>query len=234
MEPISLPRLLLSLLPVAVVILVLARWSVGAKQSLVAFARMFVQLMLVGYVLTVIFDANSGFITLATCTFMAVVASLISLRTLESPDRRDYLKAFVAISVGGFTSLVVVTQLVLQIDPWYAPAKIIPLGGMALANAMTAISLAAERFHEKIDESASYESARNTAAKTALIPITNSLLAVGLVSIPGFMTGQIVQKADPLIAARYQIMVMGMVFGSAGLGTIIYLYLMKPPSESSP
>ncbi|MFY0650995.1 MAG: ABC transporter permease [Cyclobacteriaceae bacterium] len=61
-----------------------------------------------------------------------------------------------------------------------------------------------------------------------MIPITNSLFAVGLVSLPGMMTGQILSGISPLIAVHYQIMVMCMAFGSAGISAAIFLILSKP------
>ncbi|MCF6190181.1 MAG: ABC transporter permease [Cocleimonas sp.] len=63
------------------------------------------------------------------------------------------------------------------------------------------------------------------AFRTAMIPITNSLFAVGLVSLPGMMTGQILSGVDPLVAVRYQIMVMAMVFASGGISSAICLVL---------
>lgn len=65
------------------------------------------------------------------------------------------------------------------------------------------------------------------ALQSSLIPIINSLFAVGLVSLPGMMTGQILSGVSPFIAARYQIMVMCMVFGSAGISSAVFLILIK-------
>jgi putative ABC transport system permease protein len=103
----------------------------------------------------------------------------------------------------------------------------IPLAGMIFANAMNSVSLAGERLEAEITRSSSYEEARNIALKASLIPITNSLFAVGLVSIPGMMTGQILSGVSPLIAARYQIMVMCMVFAAAGISSTIFLIAVK-------
>jgi putative ABC transport system permease protein len=61
----------------------------------------------------------------------------------------------------------------------------------------------------------------------AMIPQINIFLAVGLVSLPGMMTGQILSGVSPLIAARYQIVVMAMVLGSAGISTILFLLWQK-------
>ena len=60
-----------------------------------------------------------------------------------------------------------------------------------------------------------------------MIPQINALLAVGIVSLPGMMTGQILSGIEPLVAVRYQIMVMCMVFGSGGLGAAVYLTLAR-------
>ena len=70
-----------------------------------------------------------------------------------------------------------------------------------------------------------YEDARRTALQASLIPVINSLLAVGLVALPGMMTGQILSGVSPLIAAKYQIVVMSMLFGAAGLSSALYLGL---------
>jgi len=103
----------------------------------------------------------------------------------------------------------------------------VPLAGMIFASAMNSISLAGERISAEIDRGLPFDQARITALRAALIPITNSLFAVGLVSLPGMMTGQILSGVSPFIAARYQIMVMCMMFSSAGLSSAIFLILIK-------
>ena len=123
--------------------------------------------------------------------------------------------------------MVLITQFVLQVDPWFMPSYVIPLAGMIFANSMNAISLAGERLESELSREVSYEEARNLAMKASLIPITNALLAVGIVSLPGMMTGQILSGVSPFIAARYQIMVMCMIFGSAGLSSALFLKLTK-------
>ena len=99
----------------------------------------------------------------------------------------------------------------------------IPLAGMIFANAMTAVSLAAERFNAELAHDTSWNEARVIAFHAAMIPVINSLFAVGLVSLPGMMTGQILSGVSPMIAARYQIVVMCMIFASAGISTAIFL-----------
>jgi len=79
----------------------------------------------------------------------------------------------------------------------------------------------------QIDRDVEYVEARVMALRTAMIPVINSLFAVGLVSLPGMMTGQILSGVSPHIAVRYQIMVMCMVFASAGIATALFLVLAK-------
>jgi putative ABC transport system permease protein len=123
--------------------------------------------------------------------------------------------------------LIVVTQIILELPRWYEPRFVIPLAGMVFANSMNTISLAGERFHVERQRGEDYLSARNTAIEAAMIPQINALLAVGLVSLPGMMTGQILSGIEPLTAARYQIMVMCMIFSTAGLAAIVYMALRK-------
>ena len=105
---------------------------------------------------------------------------------------------------------------------------------MIFANAMNSVSLAAERLTAEMERDVQYEQARNIAFRASLIPIINSLLAVGLVSLPGMMTGQILSGISPLIAVRYQIMVMCMVFASAGISSACFLKFLDPKNNNQP
>ena len=133
----------------------------------------------------------------------------------------------IAIVISGTLTLALVTQVVLGIEPWFLPRYMVPLAGMIFANAMNAVSLAAERFEAERGRDVGYAEARSAALQASLIPIINSLFAVGLVSLPGMMTGQILSGVSPFDAARYQIVVMCMIFGSAGMSSAIYLALAK-------
>ena len=213
-ETIPIVRLAVALIPAFAVILLMWRWRVGHQKALYAFLRMFVQLLMVGYALVYIFASDSGWIVAAILAVMMLASSWIALNTVKSGKRELFVASLVSIISGGGFTLLVVTQGVLALDPWYAPNMIIPLAGMIFASSMTSISLAAERLVAELDKGAAYRTARDTAFQTAMIPIINSLFAVGLVSLPGMMTGQILSGVSPLIAVRYQIMVMCMIFGA--------------------
>ncbi len=226
-ETIPLSNLLLAFIPIALLTLLMWRWNLGYRNVIYAMSRMLVQLLTVGYVLIYIFETESSLIVLATLMMMILVSSWIALNAIKRHSLSLYSMALASIGLGGGLTLILVSQFVLQIDPWFAPRYMIPLAGMVFANAMTSLSLAADRLNSEIDNGASYEHARGIAFQTAMIPIINSLFAVGLVSLPGMMTGQILSGISPFIAARYQILVMCMIFSANGISTACFLILLK-------
>lgn len=220
-------QLALMVLPVALVIGVLWRWQLNAGMTLYGMARMLVQLLLIGFFLATIFEARTGWIILAVLGVMLMAASWISLRT-SSRGRGPLIgPALLSIVIGGGGVLALVTQGVLDLDPWFTPRYVVPLAGMIFASSMNAISLAVERLESELQRGETFTAARGTAYNAALIPITNSLFAVGLVSLPGMMTGQILSGISPFVAARYQIMVMGMLFAAAGISAALFLVLAR-------
>lgn len=225
---IPLQNLAIAFIPVLISIAVLYRWSLNSKTALYAVARMLLQLLLIGYALTFIFKSDSSYIVLAILIFMLLTASWISLHHIQHRRKDAYLKVLFAITIGGVSTLILVTQAVLDMEVWYQPYIVIPLAGMIFANAMNAVSIAAERFESEYKNNEDYINARNISLKASLIPLINSLFAVGLVAIPGMMTGQILSGVDPFIAARYQIMVMCMIFGAASISAICYLVMLRP------
>jgi putative ABC transport system permease protein len=219
--------LLWALIPVALVAVIYIRWTKDPATIPYALIRMLLQLILIGYVLTYIFSSNSPYLVILILSFMLAAASIIALRPVAQKDASAYFRAFVSIVTGGVFTLLLILFGVLDLHPWYEPRFVIPLAGMIFANAMNSVSIAAERFASEIQNDRSYEDARAHTYKAALIPIINALFAVGLVSLPGMMTGQILSGVDPLIAVRYQMMVMLMILGSSGIAVAVYLQLLK-------
>ena len=232
MYQITLLDIALGFIPVLITLIIIWQWSNSPKSALIAMLRMLIQLLLIGYVLNFIFNANSQWIILFVLMFMLVAASWISLNTMPVDPKSLFIYSFVAIFCGGGLTLVFISQWVLHADPWYQPQVIIPIAGMIFSNAMNAISLAGERLYSELGHDIDYLRARNIAFQAAMIPVTNALLAVGLVSLPGMMTGQILAGTSPLVASRYQIIVMCMVFSSAGISTAVFLTLLKRRSAA--
>ncbi len=220
-------RLLIIFIPSGLLTFIIYSWSLEWKISLYALSRMLGQLIIMGYFLSYIFNSNSSLIVLCILISMAVIGSWIALRILNN-KRINLLKyAIISIALGGGINIFIVTQLLLQLDPWYEPRFMIPLAGMIFSSAMNGVSLAAERLQAEIEKGIKHDEAKKAAFKASLIPIINSLFAVGLVSLPGMMTGQILSGIPPLLAARYQIMVMCMIFNSVGLASYIFLAFLN-------
>ena len=222
--PIS--SLVLILIPVAIVLWIQFKWSLDYKEGLYAVSRMLGQLLIIGYFLGYIFNAEKSWILVLMLSVMVLSSSWIALRTIKKRRKQLYIYVLISLFLGGTSTLIMVTQGVLKVAPWFNPQFMIPLAGMIFSNSMNSISLAAERYFEEIDRNSTVSKSKKIAFRTAMIPITNSFFAVGLVSLPGMMTGQILSGVDPLIAVRYQIMVMAMIYGSGGLSSALFLYLV--------
>ena len=227
MYQITLVDIAVAFIPVLATVMIIGYWSHSIKSASVAISRMLIQLLLIGYALNFIFDANSQWIILLVLIFMLVAASWIGLNALPVDSRSLFKYSFSAIACGGGLILVFISQGVLHVDPWYQPQVMIPIAGMIFSNSMNAVSLAGERLYSELEHDNDYSRARNIAFQAAMIPVINALLAVGLVSLPGMMTGQILAGTSPTIAARYQIIVMCMIFSSAGISAAMFLSLLK-------
>ena len=226
-QTISLLNLSIAFIPVLVMLAIIFKWSLNLKNAVYAVSRMLIQLLLIGYFLTYIFDSDSSILILIILIIMILLSSWIALGTIKEKRLVLFKYVIVSILIGGGSTLFLITQGVLKLNPWYWPQYLIPLAGMIFANSMNSVSLAAERLNAEIDRDVPFDNARKIAFQASLIPIINSLFAVGLVSIPGMMTGQILSGISPLIAARYQIMVMCMIFGAAGISSACFLTFSK-------
>ena len=223
MQTIPILELSIVFIPTAFLLIVMFRWQLKAVTGLYANLRMLVQLILVGYFLTYIFETNQPLVIVLLIIIMITVSAWIALRSFENKDIKTYFIILISIGAPGLILLGLVTQFVLQMQKWFEPSLVVPIAGMIFANSMNTLSLAAERFESELNRGEDYIYARRVALDASLIPQINSLFAVGLVALPGMMTGQILSGVDPIIAVRYQIMVMWMMFGSGGLAAVLYL-----------
>ncbi len=217
--------LIIGFLPPLIVILIMFRWRAEPYIAVYATVRMLVQLLVIGYVLIYIFESDHFAIIIPVLAIMLLVAAWIAMRPLSKKHSRSYVVALTAIALGSIPILVLVTQFVIDLESWFSPRYIVPLAGMIIAGAMNTVSLAAERFEAANIRGIVGSEARRVAFHAALIPTINSLFAVGLVSLPGIMTGQILSGVSPLVATKYQIIVMTMLFGASGISAALYLVL---------
>lgn len=225
---------------VLIAIGVTARFRTGlGRQFVVAALRTVVQLVAVGYVLVYIFSIRRWWLVLAALLLMGAVATREAAGRHEAPSRRLVAASGLAILLGSGLTLAYVSGFLVQPEPWYNPRYLIPLFGMIVSSALDAAALAADRLASEMEtrrdeveaylalgaspERAARRPARN-ALRAAVIPMLNRLMIVGIVALPGMMTGQILSGTSPLTAVRYQIVVMFMLAGAvavAGLVTVV-------------
>ncbi len=195
---------------------------------------MVLQLVAIGYLLTFLFEYDQVWLGLAVLTFMLSVAAWIGIRPQTRKCSKTYGLAFSALLIGAGLNLAWILLAVLKLDPWYQPRMVIPLAGMVFSAGMNSLSVAIERYEQEMVNNR--ENAQRAAFNAATISHVNMLLAVGLVSLPGMMTGQILSGTSPLIAVRYQIMVMSMLVGTSTLVLCAYFFLrnkfLNPVSQN--
>ncbi len=229
----------------------ISHWQgVGLTRDIfVGALRTVVQLMLVGYVLIYIFRLDRWYLVVAALLVMVAVATRAAVTRQDKPSRELYGIVGVAMLLGSGLTLVYVGSVIVRPDPWYDPRYVIPLFGMIVGNAMNAATLAAERLAGEMQarraEIEAYlalgahpaRAARDAvrkAARAAMIPMVNSLMVVGIVALPGMMTGQIIAGASPITAVRYQIVVMFMLMAAVVVtGSIVPVWYRRSFFTSS-
>lgn len=221
MKTISFFNLSLIFLPLFFVWFYYYKWTNDKTDILISTLRMLIQLLIIGYLLVFIFKTDDIKIGIVILLFMLFVSSWITLRNTKDKSITHYKQIVLSVFVSSFINLLLIIYFILQLEKIYEPQYVIPIAGMVFASTMNALSLAIERFEKEIERTNFFE-ARKIAFKACMIPQINSLLAVGLVSLPGMMTGQILSGVDPLVAVRYQIMIMAMTLSSAGISSIVY------------
>ncbi len=202
----------------------------------------FIQLAVVGYLLTIIFAIESPWPVLAMYTATAFFATHLAKRKVQTKGVSIMIPTFLAMLTTCFFITSLVSGVVLQSRPWWEPQYFIPLGGMIAGNSMNALSIALERFFSELKlrraeveaalclgatpSEASRDMFRN-ALRAGMINAVNALMGVGLVSLPGMMTGQILAGAPPLQAIRYQLVIMLVLTASAALSSVTALQLVR-------
>ena len=200
--------------------------------------RMVLQLCVIGYVLKLAFAQTSLAWTLALALIMIAVASTEVIARQSSPIAGWWslgLGTSTLLLVGLFTTLFVVSG-VIGSEPWYAPRVFLPILGMILGNALTGVSLALETLTQAVQADRNAIEARlalgarrlqalegplQRTLRTGLMPILNAMSVAGVVSLPGMMTGQILAGADPVEAAKYQIMIMFAIAGATASAVLL-------------
>ena len=218
------------------------RFRLGMERTLVfAAIRTVVQLWLLGLILTWVFELKSWWLVLSIAAVMTTIAgwTAASRPKYRFPGMRRLTLAAVWASSWLLTGYVI-CLLMADLRSWYDPQYLIPLLGMVLGNTLNGISVALSSLVESMSRrrvevetltalgatrmEASADAMRD-AIRTGMIPIINSMMVVGLVSMPGMMTGQVIAGMDPAQAIRYQIVIMFIIAAATAAGTVSVVYL---------
>ncbi|MFT0546915.1 ABC transporter permease [Allopusillimonas ginsengisoli] len=206
-----------------------------ARSLLVASVRMTVQLLLVGFILESIFALRTPLPVIGIGLVMAALASAAAVRRTRRRFRGIYWNSLLSVLGAAFAVTGAALAGIINVHPWFAPQYAIPVLGMVLGNLLTGVSLALDRFMEGvaresdvIEADLALGATRWEAAhplivetmRTALIPTINAMMVMGIVSLPGMMTGQMLAGASPAAAVRYQIIIMFMIAAATALGTL--------------
>lgn len=221
---------------------VLALWYYKTglvKDTVIATARMTVQLLLVGLYLEYIFKLDNVLINIGWVILMSVIASYTIIR-------RSGLKMkmfFIPVFLSGIISIAVTDTyflgFVIKLDNIFNARYFIPVTGMMLGNTIKNVVIAVNAFYRRIDEEENYyrwHLANGATKKEALLPFMrdalktafNPMIAttaiMGLISLPGMMTGQILGGSNPNVAVKYQIMLLITIFSSAVLNVVLTIF----------
>lgn len=205
-----------------------------ARQLLVASLRTVVQLLFIGYVLAWVFAHAYWYVVLPIMLLMTLIAGLSAGERAAMRYPGQTLNSIVSICVGAWSVAAIGLVAVIRIEPWYEPQYAIPILGMILGNTLTGISLAMERMIQELTSGrgrvelilslggtrweGAHQAARN-AIRAGMMPTLNQMSVVGLVSLPGMMTGQVLAGESPMAAVRYQIVIMFLIAAASALGT---------------
>lgn len=204
-----------------------SRWQrLGLEGQLaIATARSILQLTVIGYLIAFIFALNHPLAVLGILLVMLTIAAIVARNRISKKLQGLLPVVWGSLLISSLFPLAYTIWLMIQPDSWYDPQYLIPLAGMILGNAMNGAALAGERLASNISNShleiethlslgatpkQAIEAYRKEAIRASLIPTINQMMVVGMVSLPGMFTGQVLAGADPLNAVSYQILILFM------------------------
>lgn len=212
------------------------------RDILIGTVRTFAQLFLMGWVLGFVFAADSPWLVIGLFFIMAGAAAHTARGRVKEKAVAFAWPMYGSMAAVYLLVTMTVTGAIVAADPWWKPQYFLPIGGMVLGNSMTSVAVALDRLFADLraraalvemklclgaDVSEASADIVRDAVRAGMIPAVNSMMAVGLVSIPGMMTGQILGGSDPSQAIRYQIVVMLMIVGATALGSTILTLIIR-------
>ena len=202
----------------------------------IATGRTVLQLFAVGYFLAAVFEWRNPWAVLVTLMIMLTIAAVVARNRISKKIARLLPLVWGCLLTSTALTLTYTSLLVIRPETWYEPRYVIPLSGIVLGNAMNAASISGERLVGSLQNSRleiethlslgstpdqAIEKYRREAVKAGLIPTLNAMMVVGVVTLPGIITGQLLSGVNPLNAAGYQMIIMFMLAFSTLLTAIL-------------
>jgi putative ABC transport system permease protein len=215
----------------------------ATRQYIFAAVRAAAQLLMLGFVMSWIFGLTSFRWVLAVIALMTGVAAFTVARRNPTAPKTIAPVAFIIMFVVVLIIVMIVANLIIGVAPWFDPRYLIPLSGMILGNAMSGMAIALERMFDDLDKrtdeirslvalgATSWECAKTSirsALRAGIIPNINTLATIGIVFIPGMMSGQVLAGINPVTAAPYQIIVSFMISaGDVACATAVVIWMYR-------
>ncbi|OMP66513.1 iron export ABC transporter permease subunit FetB [Domibacillus epiphyticus] len=210
-----------------------------SKDIIVASIRSFVQLMAIGYIITFVFSLKSPVVFTLLILFMIIVAARTCAKR-GGEFQHSFLIAFLAIVTAEMVSVLIWVSFEIVV---YEAQYILPMSGMIIGSSMVAVSLTFDRLKREFDltkelimgklalgatNRQASQDLIETTVKAALIPNVEAMKTIGLVQLPGMMTGAIIAGASPVIAVKYQLVILLTAFGNAAITSIMVSNMTYP------
>jgi putative ABC transport system permease protein len=223
---------------ILVFVAILVKWlklDIGYP-LLIGTIRCFIQLTLVGFILEWAFAERFPAKILLILLVMTTVAAHTAYTRQKWRGRLLALSIFVTLALAVLLTMLPLLTLILTLKPWYSPQYSIPIAGMVLSNSLNGLMMYLERLHAELKQrSAEFEGYLSVggtvwqsampmvrdAARSALMPPINQLAVMGVVALPGMMSGQIIAGSPPIEAVKYQIIIMYLLTGAIALAVLI-------------
>jgi putative ABC transport system permease protein len=218
-----------------------AALRLGLERSLlIASIRTVVQLLLIGLVLQWVFDVERWYLVIALAAIMTSIAAVTATQRCQRRYPGIWLDTLISIWTSSWLVTAFALFVVVRGETWYQPQYAIPLMGMILGNTLNGVSLGLVSFTEsmvarrdEVETLLALGATRREAAlapmrhaiRTGMTPIINAMMVVGLVSLPGMMTGQLLSGVDPIEAVKYQIVIMFLIAAATSLSTVLAVLL---------
>ncbi len=206
----------------------------------IAVIRMTVQLSLVGVALIYLFRWDLWWLNLLWVLGMIVFAAFSAINNSELNYRRFLWPVLLSLTFSSLSILLFFNGVLLGLPDVFSAQYLIIIGGMLLGNALKGIVVGISDFYRQLRDNRSrywYQLAAGASQgeavipffrdslKAALNPSIASMATLGIVFLPGMMTGQIIGGSDPDTAIRYQLAIMVVIFVCIALSVALSVWL---------